>query len=100
MSKRYIPNDSFTLGRGHVYSTNRMNPDGTVGYFEDEVKGLQKQHLAIFRVVDVEGDGVEEATASPGERRTLPIHECSEDGCDFSSRTGAGISAHERSHSE
>jgi hypothetical protein len=98
MSKRYIPKDSFTLGRGRTYSTNRRNADGTVGYFEEEVGHLPKQHLAAFRVVDVEGEGVEQATAAPGEKRTVPSHECSEEDCDFSSRTAAGIAAHERSH--
>lgn len=98
MSKRYIPKDSFTLGRGRTYSTNRRNDDGTIGYFEEEIKDLPKNHLSAFRVVDVEGDGIEEATAAPGERRTLSGHVCSEDGCEFSSRTAAGIAAHERSH--
>lgn len=98
MSKRYMPKDSFTLGRGRTYSTNRRNADGTTGYFEEEVKDLSKRHLAAFRVIDVDGDGIEQATAAPGERRTLPSHECSEEGCDFTSRTAAGIAAHERSH--
>ena len=98
MAKRYIPAGSFTTGRGRTYLQRWVRKDGTQGYVEEELEGLSKAQKASFRVVEVSGEHVEEATAAPGEKRFLPSHECSVDGCDFTSRTAAGIAAHERSH--
>lgn len=99
MAKRYIPLDSFSLGRGKVFVPGYQQIDGTQGYTEDQVSALSKKQLRhFFQEVDISGGSVvEQATAAPGEKRTLS-HECSEGDCDFTSTTAAGIAAHERSH--
>lgn len=99
MAKRYLARGSFSLGRGKRFNRDFIQPDGTAGYTREQLDRLTKDQVeSMFDVVEVTGSIVEEATAAPGEKRNVPKHECSEDGCDFTSRTAAGIAAHERSH--
>ena len=76
MAKRYIPKHPMATSRsGHpqVFSPDRVGVDGSVGYTYAEVKQLGKAMIAqSFRTVDFIGDGVvEEATAAPGEKRSI-----------------------------
>lgn len=77
MSIRYVPRSSFVLvdkkGRQRQFNPNRRRSDGTLGYTKDEVDGLYKEQLRSFKTVgvDVEDEVVEQATAAPGEKRSL-----------------------------
>lgn len=81
MAKRYVPNDPFVAwdkkGRRRTFVPNRQYKDGTTGYAKDELKDLYPDQLASFRVVEVAGKGVidasevEEATSEPGKKRTV-----------------------------
>lgn len=67
--KRYIPNTSMSFGRGKVFVEHHHRHDGTVGYTEEEVSELSKKQLQSFRVLEIEMP--EEATAVPGQRRSI-----------------------------
>lgn len=76
MAKRYIPNNPFVAydnkGRRRPFNPDRRHRDGTVGYSKDELKGLSKDQMASFRLVNVTGpDVIEEAVAVPGEKRSV-----------------------------
>ena len=75
MAKRYIPNNPFVAyddkGRRRPFNPDRRHRDGTVGYSKEELKGLSKDQVASFRLVDVTGANViEEATSVPGIKRS------------------------------
>lgn len=103
MPKRYVPNRAFVTvdKRGTL---RRFNPDykqrdGTLGYTEEQIVGLE--NVASFRVITVDTGEVEQATAAPGEKRTLSGsrgHQC--DQCEFAAKTKAGLTAHMRVHEE
>lgn len=83
MAVRYIPKQKAGVflvdrsGRKRFFQGQRRLPDGTLGYTTEELKGLSRDNLRMFRKVDVSGtdvtdDGVvEQATAAPGEKRTV-----------------------------
>lgn len=96
MAKRYMPRSSVSFGRGRVFVHSRKGDK--IGYSEKEVAGLTKQQIRDhFDVIDVSGDkvGVEEATAAPGEKRSVS-RVCDE--CGFEAASMAGLAAHQRSH--
>ena len=99
MAKRYVVTSSggFSLGRGKTFVANWKQPDGTLGYTEQEVSRLTKQQIRNhFRVIEVSGASVvEAATAAPGEKRELS-RTCDE--CGFSAKSNAGLAVHQRSH--
>lgn len=78
MVKRYRSNSAFatTVGKNKfatVFSPDRVDRDGVVGYSADEVKGLPKklvdEMFTIITVDDAAGP-VETASAVPGTKRT------------------------------
>ena len=76
MATRYIPTEAFsTTVKGNTYSTvfspDRQNPAGLIGYSDDEIKGLPAALVKkLFKTVTVE-EPVERATAAPGEKRAV-----------------------------
>ena len=75
MAQRYVAKrDVFLVdrqGRKRFFKRNRQRPDGTVGYAPDEIVGLSRDQLKMFTASTVEGEGVEQATAAPGEKRSV-----------------------------
>lgn len=75
MAIRYlVKKDVFIVDRsGHsrFYSASKRNPDGTVGYLPDDLKGLTRDHVDMFfEKVEMSGASiVEQATQAPGEKR-------------------------------
>lgn len=72
MTVRYVPASDLVVGDRQgvrrIFKAHHVRPDGTLGYSEEEVAGLYRDHLASFRKVEVEI--IEQATAAPGEKRT------------------------------
>lgn len=99
MAKRYIARGEFSLGRGKRFGTF-IQKDGTAGYTRAQLEGrlTADQIRKNFHEVEVTGSIVEEATAAPGELRTITLHECDE--CEFEAKSAAGLAAHQRSHDE
>ena len=81
MAKRYVPRSPFAVrdkrGVRLVFNPDRRGPDGSLGYTEDELAHLYKEHRKGFAVQEVfgsdivEDDEVEQATAAPGEKRSV-----------------------------
>jgi hypothetical protein len=75
MAKRFIvKRDVYVVdrtGRQRFYRRNHVREDGTVGYTPEEIKGLSRDHLRMFTENSVDGEGVEQATAAPGEKRSV-----------------------------
>lgn len=74
MAARYtVKKDVFLVGRDgrkRFFSINKKNRDGTVGYTDEDLKGLTRDQLTFFTKMEVSGgDIVEQATQAPGEKR-------------------------------
>lgn len=102
MATRFIPKSDFIVadkqGRRRMFKARHRRNDGSPGYLAEEIKGLYRDHLKMFREVDITGEGVEQATAAPGEKRmiTHPEHECGD--CGESFKTAAALGSHSRVH--
>jgi hypothetical protein len=92
---RYIAKTDFFCadrdGRRRFYSAKHP------GYLPEQVKGLSRDHLKMFRKFEVE-EVVEQATAAPGEKRAVGRFGCDE--CEFASKSAAGLVSHQRVHEE
>ncbi len=98
MATRYIVNSQggISLGRGKVFVANHKQNDGTFGYTAEDLSRLTKAQIADhFHAIEVAGVGVEEATAAPGEKRSIS-RVC--DDCGFEAKSMAGLAVHRRSH--
>jgi hypothetical protein len=99
---RYVPKKDFHCvdrdGRQRFYKAKYRRADGTVGYVRDEVTNLYRNHLSMFIQVEdrIDAPVIEQATAAPGELRSLPV-ECETCGNDF--KTAAALGSHRRVHS-
>jgi hypothetical protein len=75
MATRYVAKrDQFLVdrqGKKRFFKRNNIRRDGTVGYTPDELKGLSRDQLRMFVETTVDGEGVEQATAAPGEKRSV-----------------------------
>ena len=75
MAQRYVAKrDVFLVdrqGRKRFFKRNHQRADGTVGYAPEEVTGLSRDQLKMFVASTVEGEGVEQATSAPGEKRSV-----------------------------
>ena len=75
MVKRYVPRSPFVVrdkgGLMRVFNPDRKRPDGTLGYTEEEIKSLPARFRKEFDVQEVSGSKVEQATAAPGEMRSV-----------------------------
>ena len=102
MATRYVVNADVHLvdreGRRRFFQRSRRRGDGTFGYAPEEITGLSRDQLRRFRKVEISGDVVEQATAAPGELRSLPVHECETCGNDF--KSAAALGSHRRVHDE
>jgi hypothetical protein len=90
MAVRYVPKHKSGVflvdksGRKRFFQGQRRLPDGTLGYKPDEIKGLSRDAMRAFRIVEVSGseieEDVEQATQAPGEKRARrPKKETTED---------------------
>jgi hypothetical protein len=100
MATRYVVNADVHLvdreGRRRFFQRSRRRNDGTFGYAPEEITGLSRDQLRRFRRVEISGM-VEQATAAPGELRTLS-HEC--EGCGRGFKSAAALGSHRRVHDE
>ena len=75
MAQRFVVKRDVHLvdrqGRRRFYKRNHLRRDGTVGYLPEEITGLSRDQLKFFVENRVDGDGVEQATAAPGEKRSV-----------------------------
>lgn len=75
MAQRFVAKKDVHMvdrqGRRRFYKRNHMRRDGTVGYLPEEITGLSRDQLKMFVENTVEGEGVEQATAAPGEKRSV-----------------------------
>lgn len=74
MAVRYVPTVDVSLrdkyNRKLIFHANHIRRDGTQGYTTEELHGLTRDHMNLFRVIEVSGDEiVEQATRAPGEKR-------------------------------
>jgi len=92
MAVRYIAKTDFRCadkqGRRRFYQAKHP------GYTPEQVAGLRRQHMSMFRKIEV-SEVVEQATAAPGEKRNVSFH-CDE--CGFEAATPAGLGSHQRTH--
>lgn len=76
MAVRYVANSDFVVadkkGRRRLFKRNHRRQDGTIGYLPEEITGLYRDHLRMFKETTVDGEDVEQATAAPGEKRSVP----------------------------